>query len=184
MRFRWLGIAFSAACLIMCALLIALWVRSYCRLDGISGPTPDEIGFQVYSTHGWIVYSKGSPAGPEPDKPWEINLGCDTSSEGTESDNIAFRGFDIVREPCATRVCIPHWFPLLLTATLAITPWFRLRFGLRTLLITMTFVALGIGLAVCAAKKTTSYQHESSHPTSLRSSALPYRTSICRRSRA
>jgi hypothetical protein len=156
MSFRQLTIAFSAACLIVCALLITLWVRSYSRLDGISGPTPDDIGFDVYSTHGWIVYSKGSPAGPTQDKPWEMSIGCDAPSEESELCNIAFRGFEIVREPCATRVCIPHWFPLLLTATLATTPWIRWRFGLRTLLATMTLVALALGLAVYAARKTTS----------------------------
>jgi hypothetical protein len=156
MIFRRLSIAFSTACLVVCALLIALWVRSYWRLDGISGPTPDVIGFQVYSTKGCIVYSKGSPAGPTPDQPWKVSFGCDTPSEGTESRNIAFRGFDIVREPCATQVYIPHWFPLLLTATLATTPWIRLRFGLRTLLITVTLVALVLGLVIYAARQTTS----------------------------
>jgi hypothetical protein len=156
MRFRWLTIAFSVAFAVVCALLIALWARSYSRLDGISGPTPGEFGFHIYSTHGWIVYSKGSPAGPEPDQPWEVNLGCDTPSEGIESKNIAFRGFDIVREPCATRVCIPHWFPLVLTATLALTPWLGLRFGLRTLLIAMTLIAFVTGLAACAIKNLAS----------------------------
>src|SRR5947208_63167 len=33
MRFRYLRIAFSAACLIACVLLIALWVRSYKYAD-------------------------------------------------------------------------------------------------------------------------------------------------------
>src|SRR4051812_41682761 len=104
MTFRRLRIAFSAACLMVCALLIALWVRSYWLLDGISGPTSDEIGFELYSTHGQIVYSKGSPAGRMPDKPWEVTFGFDTPSEGTKSCNIAFRGFDIIRQPCATQV--------------------------------------------------------------------------------
>jgi hypothetical protein len=146
-----LSIAFSATCLIACLLITGLWVRSYERLDGISGPTSDGLGFQVYSTHGWMVFSHGSPAGPTEDNPWELNVGCDSSQDGPEACNDAFRGFDILREPCVTRRCIPLWFPVLLSATLATAPWIRWQFSLRMMLIAVTLFA--VGLAVYAASR-------------------------------
>jgi hypothetical protein len=48
---------------------------------------------------------------------------------------------------------IPHWFPVLLLATLATAPWLRRRFSLRTLLIATTLVAVGLGVVVYAARK-------------------------------
>lgn len=74
----------SVVCLTACVLLIALWVQSYWRMDGISGPTSHGLGYQVYSTNGWIVCSKGSPAGPTQNNPWEINLACESPLERPE----------------------------------------------------------------------------------------------------
>jgi hypothetical protein len=118
--------------------------------SGISGPTSNGLGFQVYSTSGWIVCSEGSPAGPTQNKPWELNIGSERSLAGPEACNSVFRGFDILREPCVTRICGPHWFPVLLSAAFAAAPWFRRtwKFSLRTLLIATTLVAVVLGLIV------------------------------------
>jgi hypothetical protein len=48
----------------------------------------------------------------------------------------------------------PDWFAVLLLAIPTIipfSPWFRWRFSLRTLLIAITLVALGLGLIVVLA---------------------------------
>jgi hypothetical protein len=43
---------------------------------------------------------------------------------------------------------VPHWFPFVITATVAAAPWIRWRFSLRTLLIAMTLVAVVLGTLV------------------------------------
>jgi hypothetical protein len=50
---------------------------------------------------------------------------------------------------------VPHWYPILAFGTLATISWlpWSKRFGLRTLLIATTLVAVGLWLAVWAARK-------------------------------
>jgi hypothetical protein len=155
MRFRKLRIAWSVMCAIATVLLIVLWVRSYWWLDGISSPMSNGLGFQVYSTDGRIVCSEGSPAGPTQSKPWELNIGYEHTLEGAEASNSVFRGFDILREPCVTRIRGPHWFPVLIFAALTAAPWLRgsRKFSLRTLLIATTLVAVVLGLVAWAARQ-------------------------------
>ena len=45
---------------------------------------------------------------------------------------------------------IPYWIPILLTALLAIVPWFPWKFSLRTLLIATALIAVLLGLVVWA----------------------------------
>jgi hypothetical protein len=42
----------------------------------------------------------------------------------------------------------PHWPLVLLSAALAVAPWFKWRFSLSTLLIATTLVAVGLGIVV------------------------------------
>ena len=52
MRFRKLRIAFSAMCLIACVLLIALWVRSYWRLEAVAYKHPPRLAVWLVSSNG------------------------------------------------------------------------------------------------------------------------------------
>lgn len=52
----------------------------------------------------------------------------------------------------ATGVMMPHWFVVLVVATIAALPWLRWRFSLRTLLIATTAVALALGAIVAASR--------------------------------
>ena len=52
---RYLRIAFSATCLIACVLLIALWVRSYWRDDGLYWNIVGHRTALIASTHGRLV---------------------------------------------------------------------------------------------------------------------------------
>jgi hypothetical protein len=47
MKFRRLRIACSAVCSIACVLLIALWLRSYWRIDDLQGPILWPSGFSL-----------------------------------------------------------------------------------------------------------------------------------------
>ena len=54
-----------------------------------------------------------------------------------------------------SRIMVPHWFLILLSALLAYVPWLRFwstRFSLRTLLIVTTLIAVGLGLIAWAAR--------------------------------
>jgi len=50
-------------------------------------------------------------------------------------------------------LAIPIWLPILLLASLAVVPWMRWQFSLRTLLVATTLVAVVLGLAFYAARK-------------------------------
>ena len=62
MRFRKLRIAFSAACLVACVLLIVLWVRSYWWCDVAERTFTSSSGFRVASKSGYVSFSKYSPS--------------------------------------------------------------------------------------------------------------------------
>jgi hypothetical protein len=49
-------------------------------------------------------------------------------------------------------IMAPHPVLALISATTAVSPWLRRQFSLRTLLIATTLVAVGLGLAVWAAR--------------------------------
>jgi hypothetical protein len=48
---------------------------------------------------------------------------------------------------------LPYWAWLLVAAILAVVPWMRIRFSLRTLLIAATLLAVVLGLAIYAVRK-------------------------------
>jgi hypothetical protein len=54
----------------------------------------------------------------------------------------------------ALSVAVPHWFLLLVAATIAAVPWTKWRFSLRTLLIATAVVAVGLGLFVMMLRRS------------------------------
>jgi hypothetical protein len=60
----------------------------------------------------------------------------------------AYRGFRTYDLYGVRLINVPHWFLILGASTVAIAPWIRWRFSLRTLLIAATVVAVGLGLLV------------------------------------
>ena len=77
MRFRKLRIAFSATCLIACVLLIALWVRSYWRIDWLSHLSSNSYA-NVASARGCVGfwYDCPPPANVSAllSKGWQFNM--------------------------------------------------------------------------------------------------------------
>jgi hypothetical protein len=45
-------------------------------------------------------------------------------------------------------IVFPHWFAVALVGVIAVAPWLRWRFGLRTLLIATTLIAVGLGIVI------------------------------------
>jgi hypothetical protein len=70
-------------------------------------------------------------------------------------------GFEFTRSDNGiNELKLPHWFPVLVAPTLAVVPWLRWRYSLRTLLIATTVVAVVLGLAVYAARNNSPSAHE------------------------
>lgn len=142
----YLRIAFSATCLITCVLLIALWVRSrdHCEWFGrYSGKVCTSLG----SDRGKITLRQieiRKPSKPLPSG-WQYG-GFVRSTNGIYYEESLFDEGVILR--------VPHWFLVLLSATLAAVPWvpWSKRFRLRTLLIGTTLMAVVLGMVVYAAR--------------------------------
>ena len=140
---RGLRIAVSAVCGVMCLLLIFLWIRSYWREVVIGYVDSRNRELHFVSWNGGISVST---ANHDPSNP-----GAWRKYVAWEPGIIGFGGFTTAR---STSVKVPHWFPVLLFATLATLPLIRLRwkYSLRTLLIATTLVAVVFGLAVVSLR--------------------------------
>jgi hypothetical protein len=146
MKYRKLRIAFSATCGIICLLLIALWVRSYGTWDRCFR-TGKNHGWQLNSMLGHVVLVVAEP--PEEFIPFFFaSLPTEDRFKGT-FDKYVF-GFYFGGRP-SLELGFPFWFIVLIGVAITVAPWVHhlsWRFSLRTLLIAITLVAVGLGLIV------------------------------------
>jgi hypothetical protein len=153
MKYRKLRIAFSTVCGILCLLLLALWVRSYWVCDNVYRVSPNMVATTIgassgtvylvrldnlmatgntYEAHGW-EYASDKPTEVSPK--WQFTMG-----------HLANSAVGVVN------VHLPFWLIALSWAVLAMLPWLRWRFSLRTLLIAMTLIAVGLGVVIYAIR--------------------------------
>jgi hypothetical protein len=143
MKDRKLRIAWSVACGVLCLLLIVLWVRRYVAdsYKVVRNPSPAQSGYMVSSIRGKLTISTlkllSFPGG---------GVGVHYVPPSQMANTVRFLGFEWNRSAFA--VSVPYWSPVVLCAALAVSPWLRWRFRLRTLLIGMTVVAALLGLAI------------------------------------
>jgi hypothetical protein len=150
---RLLRIAASAACLVVCGLLIALWSRSYWWVDRIDGPVgrffPGRTVTAV-SVRGLLM------VGIQPEQynvyaavadPWRINSARIETVAIRQIDD-AYHGFKIIRDKNEWGLQLPCWAAVAATAFCAALPWLKWtrRFSLRTLLVVTTIAAVTLGL--------------------------------------
>jgi hypothetical protein len=128
-----LRIAVTAASLLVCALLIVLWVRSYCQRDYVDYPLFGRF-LHVHSIQGFMIATFGEEVqffepGPEfrANKPIRPSW----SLQSTEWSLLVAHA--------------PHWFYLTICAAIAALPWIKWRFSLRALLIVLTLFAVFFG---------------------------------------
>jgi hypothetical protein len=142
---RYLRIAWSVGCGILCLLVIVLWVRTYSIAEGIN--------YNKGQTYVRIFSQMGV-----------VGLGYESSPSRSTFQNRAhferlwykLRGepyehltpFSWNRRPEGTLITVPVWCCESILVLLAALPWFRLRFSLRTLLIAMTLAAIVLGAIV------------------------------------
>jgi hypothetical protein len=139
MRFRKLRIVWSVVCAIACVLLVVLWVRSQYNWDSANGPLLGKelivtsrnggvaVGLSNRSISKWHVRHLKEPTSPREGYSYALGFGVNAAIPA---------------------IFVPHWFTILLSAFLAIAPWLRWRFSLRTLLIATTIIAVVLGLIV------------------------------------
>jgi hypothetical protein len=164
MKYRKLRIAWSLLCGILCLLLIALWVRSYSRWDQLAGIWFANNSVLIMSVRG-TVYGGYSTTDGRRTWSWSSFTNPRLSNAPQFPDGMiiadigpnALRGIELNLGPMGfgtgfQSVLAPHWFLVMVSFTLAGIAWLPWRFSLRTLLIAMTLVAVGLGLAVYAAR--------------------------------
>ena len=153
---RYLRITFSVICGILCLLLVVLWVRSYKWVDAIAYRASPPSVYFAYSDDGVIRFGKDSDSNWQSYGPFETILLHSESWAGYSSEVFdvwpfgkVIRGF---RDRLWDRGQVPYWFVVLISATLSAAPWLRWRFGLRTLLIVITLLAVVLGAFVISMR--------------------------------
>lgn len=143
---RYLRIAVTTLSLTACVLLIALWVRSYWRLDILEKRTGVQ-ALQISSVNGRIATAHLDRT--------QIGKSYLAVVAGDAADwrKGGVLGFAYYEDGFVMAFIAPHWLPALLSAALAVIPWISRswRFSLRTLLIATTLVAVALGLIVAVA---------------------------------
>jgi hypothetical protein len=119
MKKRKLGILLSAVCGILCVLLIALWVRSYWRTEGIARQTRGDL-----RDYGWregVLYSgSGESFVAAEDHPWKTFSKPLPIAHAVSNPRL-LPGID--RGDDHYYWIIPFWLPTLVMGMLAVAPW-------------------------------------------------------------
>jgi hypothetical protein len=161
MRCRKLRIAWSVVWGAVALLLIGLWVRSYWWQDTLhvnyaGRDTPNYTGTKSVN----LISAQGRIAVTNKPMRWAPRIATDHSKI---SDT--FQPFDYTDDfgnapsatwlrvmrwskPSHTSVELPNWFLAPCFSALAMAPWLRWRFSLRTLLIATMLIAAVLGLIV------------------------------------
>ena len=142
---NYLRIAVTALSLMACALLIALWVRSYRVPDGFVRA----FGIAWSSQDGALslVYPADFAADPNEEK--VVVSYMMPKFEPVPLDwTVDSYGFRFLGSWSIWVVIISYAYPVVFFGTLTFAPWLRLSFSLRTLLIATTLVAVALGVIV------------------------------------
>ena len=142
---KYLRIAFSATCLIACVLLIVLWVRSYSYWDSFQGPALWPHGFSFSSMTGRLMIGGGEEEDPITD--WDFDSSKFDDRFGPLNPQFLPPVFSFhPSEEDGAYIHVPHWFLAMIMGSIAFALAKQRRYTLRTLLIVVTLVAIGLGL--------------------------------------
>jgi len=163
MRYRKLRIAWTVFCGIACVLLLVLWVRSYLRLDQVRIPITKSrslelvlvqsgvsfvVRYNLTQPETWNWFTIGL-------KEYQSNIFASIKRRGHynwEGHYIDW-GSDSRQGLDEPYILTPYWLLITCVAALAVLPWMRWRFSLRTLLIATTLVAVVLGLIVWTIRR-------------------------------
>jgi len=143
---QYLRIAFSAACLIACGLLLVLWAHSNRSADIVHKKL--FVPYELISVRGRLKLTLVD----YPPAPGEVQVRSypvgESAAHTIENHVLHYsndRGFGLYNR---RSIMLPYWFAAVCTGALAGLPWIRLRFSLRTLLIATTLVAAALGAVI------------------------------------
>ena len=140
---RYLRIAFSAMCGVVCLLLIVLWVRSYWRWDALQYSGSSE-STDVCSQNGFLFV--GQTYQMDKGRWWfssdPVEFPADLKSQ------LSIYWYDGNGDLMGPSVIIPHWLIVLFFVGLGVAPWPPRQFSLRTLLVLTTGIAALLGILV------------------------------------
>lgn len=141
-RYRTLRIAWSVVWGVVAVLLVALWVRSCYRADTV-GFIRSKVAVAVFSNRGTVACSVTQLGFPNT---WILE------NTPIEVEVSPYKYPWIYVQPLSTSITTPNWLLVTLFSGVAVVPWIRFstRYSLRTLLIALTVVAVGLGLIVWA----------------------------------
>lgn len=145
-RYYW-RVALSAACSAATLLMLWVWFHSYHwhnTTQGVIGSQRLQFTSD-YGVQSLLVFPERDSRN-FPDRSWIHQRHENVSGRATSWD---FRQIN----PRGTEVAIPYWFTAAIFGSLAAIPWLGLlprphRFSLRTLLIAVTLLSLGLGTLV------------------------------------
>jgi hypothetical protein len=148
---RVLRIAVSSTCVVIGLLLVTLWVRSYRWSDSILGLKRNTgFGVAFFSENGQLVVACNAPISTlYAVSQWEVRT---ATARGLLRPIRSWFGFGYLKSRRERGLGVPHWFPVLLTAVVAVAPWMRWRYSLRALLIGTTMVAVVLGVVIIAGR--------------------------------
>jgi len=129
-------------CGIVHLFLFVSWVRSYAWHDGIWGQISQTEGFHFSSHEGRLQFNMLRNFGIIE---WRPAFG---ERIVTVRSPHYFPSFEYSQTALGFFVAMPIWFPVALSATLAVTLATKPQFSLRALLIATTLVAVVLGLVV------------------------------------
>jgi hypothetical protein len=158
---RYLRIAFTVACGSVCLLLVALWVRSGWWQDGLGGQLPGNRTFSLSAAYGRVRYATFDKAYEHaftgfrrPD--WYVTTSRMDGPPNLKLVNTPLAEFGLGLAGSSDQYGIvavfPIWAPAMVLALLGAAPWIVRRYSLRTLLVAMTLVAVGLGVTVCVGR--------------------------------
>jgi hypothetical protein len=126
--------------------MVLLWARSYRAEDRGSGHFSNSTGVRLYSSRGWLVWSKNASQ----KYPWALELGSEYWLQPGDSRLQFSIPTDFFRGAAFSSISIPHSCVLVTCTAMAAIAWPRksYRFSLRSLLIAMTLIAIVLGLVV------------------------------------
>jgi hypothetical protein len=156
MNYRKLRIGFSAMCLIGCALIIVSWVASYYYYHAIDRPISSNHSISIGAYRGMVFVSSYSYV-QQPS--WELQLmdvkDFDADFEQQLDQITTFRVASLLRitkTAGSVSVLMTHGMFAALLALGSIVSWRTSQYSLRTLLIGMTLLAVGLGAIVYSVR--------------------------------
>jgi hypothetical protein len=147
---RCLRIAWSVGWGIVCVLLVVLWVRSYWWHDSVRMLAAGK-SVHLASDRGLL----SAVVNQRPPMRWELVSQPTSKTSGPIPEwvigSIPRKLLGIrwaAADSGTTFTILPQWIPIAISAALAICTWLPWRFSLRSLLIAIMLMSLGLGMVV------------------------------------